>query len=508
MAKMKFIPVVDNRKISDEEREARWELWRRGDLSWKLDECQEAIYNLMIDQIDPMSIGLISRRFGKSFVALIVEIEACIQNPYIICKHACPTQKMVKEMIYPQLQIIFHDAPPEFELSLLWNGTEGKLKFPNNSFIGIAGTDGNNADNLRGTYCHIATCDEAGFMDNLEYVVRNILRPQLLTTGGKLNMISTPNPRELNHEFHTKFVFPAEASGKILKLTIWDNKRLTEAQIRAEIASYPLGEDDPGFRVEYLVEIPKVTENNVIKEFALNKENIVVDDETLQIPPFKDFYVGGDVGVRDLTAYLFGYYDFKTATVVILDEWVMNGKEMTTNHISEAIRTKEMEHFVEYHGVPTEPFKRVMDNSNLQMINDLNKLHGIRMVATKKDGLIAAVNQVRILAGEGRLKIHKRCKNLLYQIEYGQWKKSTGEVKEFANLEASADGTLMANHLDCLSALIYLIRNVNMNKNPYPEKALKLNENQHMSVRGRESSQENSKMNTIKSIFGLNKRGK
>src|SRR5690554_2764900 len=147
MARMKFRPVVDDREMSQEEREARWELWRMGDLSWKLHECQLPIYDELTSQVDSQSIALCARRFGKSYIALIGEIEACIQNELIICKHACPTQKMVKEMIYPQLRIIFHDAPPELSLDKLWRDSEGKLIFPNHSFIGIAGTDGNNADN-------------------------------------------------------------------------------------------------------------------------------------------------------------------------------------------------------------------------------------------------------------------------------------------------------------------------------------------------------------------------
>ena len=55
-------------------------------------------------------------------------VEVCIQNPNAIVKYACPTQKMVKKMIYPALKVIFHDAPSEFSLDKLWNATEGELR--------------------------------------------------------------------------------------------------------------------------------------------------------------------------------------------------------------------------------------------------------------------------------------------------------------------------------------------------------------------------------------------
>ena len=48
-------------------------------------------------------------------------------------------------------------------------------------------------------------------------------------------------------------------------------------------------------------------------------------DDTLELPELCDTYVAGDVGVKDLTAYLFGYYDFEKATLCILDEYISNG---------------------------------------------------------------------------------------------------------------------------------------------------------------------------------------
>lgn len=499
MARMKFRPVVDDREMSQEEREARWELWRMGDLSWKLHECQLPIYDELTSQEDSQSVALCARRFGKSFIALIGEIEACIQNPLIICKHACPTQKMVKEMIYPQLRIIFHDAPPELSLDKLWRDSEGKLIFPNHSFIGIAGTDGNNADNLRGTYCHIATCDEAAFMDNLSYVVYNILRPQLLTTGGKLNMLSTPNPRILDHEFHTKFVYPAEASGKLKKFTIWDNKRLTPEQIKAEIAAYPLGEEDPMFKVEYLVEIPKSTELSVLPEFYMNKAEIITEED-MSIIPYCDTYVSGDVGVKDLTAYLFAYYDFKKATLYVMDEWVMNGLNMTTEDIAGAIKIKEELHFTYPNGRRLHPMRRVMDN-DLKLITDLNRLHGINFMATKKDNKAAAVNEVKLMFHEGRIKIHPRCKHLIYHCEHAQWKKNA-IGREFDRLPDSIDGSVKGGHVDTLDALVYLVRNILYNHNPYPETNSILNEDQHHHT-GTVPSASSSVSTMVKRLFGI-----
>lgn len=475
MPQMIFKPILEEGDISKEMREARWELWRMGDLSWKLQGCQKEMYDAITNQDETISTILASRRTGKSFTALVAEIEVCIQSPFIICKHACPTQKMVKEMIYPQLRIIFQDAPPEFDLESLWNISEGKLKFPNGSMITIAGTDGNNADNLRGTYCHLATCDESGFMDNLDYVVKSILRPQTLTTGGKISLISTPNPTNIAHEFHTKYVFPAEASGKLTKFTIYDNTRISQEDINGIISDFTLGVEDPQFKVEYMVEIPKVTESTIVPEFASGRNQIVTED--FDIPNEVDFYVGGDHGVRDLSSFLFAFYDFKEAMLVVTDEWVGNGPEMTTTTIAEAIRRKEEIRFVTGNGFRKFPTKRVMDN-NLQMIADLTRLHGLKFSATKKDNKVAQINNLRVLIEEGRLRIHPRCKNLIYHIEHAKWKK--GDKKVFDHLPPSTDGNLLGSHADCLDSLIYLVRNINFNKNPATDRTVYVSEDQFL----------------------------
>lgn len=499
MARMKFRPVVEDREMSQEEREARWELWRMGDLSWKLKGKQSDIYDDVVDQSKDVSVILCSRRFGKSTTVLVPQIEACIQNPFIITKHACPTQKMVKEMIYPALRVLFHDAPPEFDLTKLWMASEGKLIFPNGSMITIAGTDGNNADNLRGAYCHIAVADEAGFMDDLDYVIRSILLPQTDTTGGKLILLSTPNFYNPAHEFHTEYVFPYEASGNLIKFTLFDSPMVNEQERNKIISRYKLGIEDPKFKCEYMVEVPKSTEQTVFAEFYQNKKEIITEDN-MTLPPYCDTYVGGDVGVKDLTAYIFGYYNFKEATLYIMDEWIMNGLEMTTEHIASAIKTKEELHFTYPNGKRLHPLRRVMDN-DLKLITDLNRLHGINFMATKKDKLAAQINEVKILLQEGRIKIHPRCKHLIYHLENAQWKKGY-EGREVGKLPDSIDGDIKGGHCDAAFALVYLVRNILYNHNPYPETNSILNEDQHHHT-GTVPSASSSVSTMVKSLFGI-----
>ena len=58
----------------------------------------------------------------------------------------------------------------------------------------------------------------------------------------------------------------------------------------------------------------------------------------------------------------------------------------------------------------------------------------------------------------GRILINPRCKNLIYHLKAATWK------KDRTNFARSVDG----GHWDFIPALYYLLRNINMSKNPYP----------------------------------------
>jgi hypothetical protein len=168
--------------------------------------------------------------------------------------------------------------------------------------------------------------------------------------------------------------------------------------------------------------------------------------------------VGGDIGFKDLTVFLFGYYDFKAARVIIEDEVVMNGKKMTTSLM--ALKIKETETNLYTHPLTKElkePYLRTCDN-NLIVINDLYRLHNLTFQPTAKDDAQAALNNLRILLKEGRIIIHPRCKTLIHHLRNATWNKS----------RKSFDRSPDAGHYDAVDALKYLIRNVQLNKNPYP----------------------------------------
>ena len=436
-------------------------LWEMGELYWKLNNVQREIKEMVDTDDTKTSAVVLSRRSGKTWWMVVESLMVCIKQPNAIVKFVFPQQSDAKKNVHPLITEITEDCPRH--LRPVFNSQDKAYIFPNGSTIQLSAANGKRIENIRGGRANLCVIDEAGFVDDLRYAIRSVLSPTIRTTKGKIIMASTPS-RSPDHEFVTDFMIPYKASGRLKVFTIWDNPNFDD-NIRQEILDdYPLGVDDPDFKREYLCEIAIDKEAAICSEFYEDKESIVFNDETApSIPEYLDFYVGADIGYRDLTVMLFGYYDFKNATLVILDELVMSGPTMTTEALAKEIRLKEKLRFRQSN-FDVDPYLRVMDN-DLKLINDLQKLHNIMFLPTKKDNKEGAINEMKIWMKQGRIRIHERCEHLIYHLEYGQWNNKRTDFKRLAD---SPDKRIQGGHVDAIPALYYLIRNIHTHRNPFP----------------------------------------
>jgi phage terminase large subunit len=436
---------------------ARAMLWNKGIINWKLEKVQKDLYDAYHAAQQKTIVWSCSRRLGKSYALCVLAVEKCLSKPNCIVKYVAPTQKHVKTIIKPLLKEILKDCPkdikPEFKTA------DNLYRFRNGSEIQLAGTDNGHAEGLRGGSSDICIVDEAGFCDDLKYIVQSILIPTTTTTRGKIILSSTP-PRSPDHEFNN-YVEDAELKGSYTKKTIFDavegdgSKGRITLEIIKELADEYGGYDSVEFRREYMCERIVSEESAVIPEFSEQLQKKIIKEWSR--PPFFDVYVGGDIGFKDLTVFLFGYYDFRAAKIIIEDEVVMNGSKMTTEVMAAQIKETEARLYTHpMTKVKKEPYLRTCDN-NLIVINDLYKLHGLTFQPTAKDDSSAALNNLRIMIKEEKIIIHPRCKTLIHHMRNATWAKS-------GKMNRSPD----AGHYDAVDAAKYLVRNVQITKNPYP----------------------------------------
>lgn len=439
---------------------ARRELWRRGNLKFLLHDIQLEMMDALISNPAKISTVLAARRLGKTWLLLVMACELCVTKKNTIIKYICPKQKQGQSNITENMHFILEDCPAELKPE--WKEQKKQYEFPNGSVIQVAGTDNGNHENLRGGRADMCIVDEAGFCDHLGYVVRSVLRPTITTTGGKIFLISTPS-KLASHEFITDFVKPAKAKDKLITFTIDDNPLIPQDEKDHLHDEYPLGKEDPEYLREYYCKIVQDQDTVVIPEFTEEIQNEMVSD--YEMPPLCDFYVSGDVGFKDLTVFLFAYYDFKAAELVVMDELVFRGaNEVRTDKMADAIKAKEIECFVNGEGDSVAPIMRVMDN-DLKLINDFSHLHQLYFTATSKDNKEAQVNEVRMRIGRKSIRISPKCKTLRYHLENATWNK---QRNSFERMPDSPDKTVKGGHADAVDALVYLVRNVIYTKNPYP----------------------------------------
>lgn len=433
-------------------------LWRAGELSWKLNNVQKKLKERVDNDSTKTSVIVVSRRTGKTWWLLVEALMQCLKQPNSVVKFVFPKAKDAKTNIVPLMRLITEDCPKDIKPK--FNTQDKIFYFANGSQIQLAGSDNGNIESVRGGFSHLCIIDEAGFCDDLKYVIRSVLSPTVRTTGGRVILASTPS-KNPDHEFITEFMIPYKGAGRLEIFTIYDNPNFTPEIIQEIIDDYPLGVNDPDFKREYMCEIAIDENTTICPEFHFNKNKVVVSE--YDMPDFRDFYVGADIGYRDLTVILFGYYDFYEATLYVMDELVMNGPEMTTDALANNIKLKEIERF-RFRDSCYAPYRRVMD-VDLKLINDLNRLHDLKFLATKKDNKEGAINEMRMWISQGRVKIHERCKHLIYHLEYGQWNNTRTDFKRLAD---SPDKSLKGGHVDAIPALYYLIRNIQTSKNPFP----------------------------------------
>lgn len=447
---MSQLPPVNKTALS--KKSAIDALWRRSVLHWKLDKNQMEMYKFVRETDFKIIVIGSSRQLGKSYFLVTLAIEECLKNPFVIVKFIAPKAKDIKRIITPLIREITGDCPKE--LNPEYKSQDNVFKFKNGSEIQLAGTDNGHAESIRGNKAHLCIIDEAGFCDDLSYIVNSILIPTTTTTGGRIVMASTPS-KSPDHDF-MHFMNEAEVEGRFIKKTIYDNPRLTIREIDA-LAEALGGKESIDFRREYLVEKIKSEEDAVVPEFTKELRDRCV--KSWQRPPFYETYVSMDIGIKDLTVVLFAYYDFRQAKVIIEKELVLSGTRMLTDNLAQNIKDIESTLWVNKMTGEAKPVTlRVADNNNLLLLNDLAVKHGMNFLATAKDNKEAALNNMRMLLRSDRIMIAPECKTLISHLEGALWNKArTSYIR-------SGD----KGHYDAVDALAYLCRNINFNKNPYP----------------------------------------
>lgn len=432
---------------------ARELLWERGDLRFKLHAGQSKIERAYRSSFGPFFVANCSRRLGKTYWACVKAIEValgCKNNlPRIV--YASATKVDLKNFVIPAFETILADCPDD--LRPIWRSSDSKYVFPHNGAeILLVGLD-KRPDGGRGNYCDLYVFEEAGFIEKLDYLYSSVVSPMIITRpGAKILFASTPSMTP-GHPFQAFCEFAQERKSYV-ELPIHENPMLTADQV-AEIKEETIraGGETTWLR-EYMCQ--HVIDENmaIVPEWHPRYELEVVRPHYFELC---HRYVSMDLGVKnDFTAILYAYYDTQTSILWIEDEDQIKGPAMTTPLLAELIRAKEHQLWPHME----EPYRRISDNDNPLLMQDLGHLHDLHFTPTGKDEIHAMINDVRTLIRGNKVRVDPRCSQLIGCLRTGI----------FENHKRKAMGhSKVYGHYDHLAALIYLVRNLDRNPPKIPE---------------------------------------
>lgn len=426
------------------------EMWRRGEFAPLLLKGPQLEMVAAFDNYkDNQFFFLCSRRLGKTVTLFTIAVRECLRTPASKVLYLSMTTDQIREIVAQAEEVVFENCPDD--LKPKWKSKEGKFVFPNGSEIRVKGLDKAKGSSIRGVGAKLVIFDEACFMDDLAGIVKSVVMPMVNASKGRVLYGSTP-PDSPGHD-SIAIISECEAAGGLIVKDIYSMRGILydDQQIK-NFERDAGGADTTVFKREYLAQVVVETDMAIVP--AATKENLEKIVKEIEMPKgyWPDCYVGLDIGTRDLTVALFGYWDFENARLVIQDEMVLADKSVTTENIALGIQATEKKLWG-----ARPPYKRFSDNEPL-LLRDLKRLHDLDLRVTAKDNKEAQVNQLNIMVNNGSIVINPSCKTLISHLKYGVWNKTRSEFARSKTL----------GHSDAIDALIYLLRNVKRNRNPVP----------------------------------------
>jgi phage terminase large subunit len=325
-------------------------------------------------------VVICGRRFGKTTLSIYEMIGKAVAKDDVHVAYIAPTYQQARDISWQQLKKIVQPIATSINESRL--EVTIKTKKGGTSSIVLRGWE--SVDTLRGQKFDFLVLDEVASFRNFNTGWLEVLRPTLTDVKGDCLFIGTP--KGFNHLYDLSNKESSDNDYKTFHFTSYDNPFIP----REEIDKTKLELTEDSFAQEYLADFRK-TEGLVFKEFDRLKH---LDDTGL-------------VG-ESLVGIDFGYSNPSSVVNVIKggnkyyvsDEWYKT--QQTTEQIAQA-------------AMNFSPNKCYPDPAEPDRIEIL-RAKGLYCVDVSKDTK-ASIDKLHEVFLQGRIKIHPRCENLIYELE-------------------------------------------------------------------------------------------
>ncbi len=419
----------------------QFELWRRGEVDWLLRDYQLEMKKDILASKSLKYMLNSSRRLGKTTVLIMIAVEMALARECHI-QFTTSTQGNMRKILRPILEKMCKTAPTDIKPQ--FKGQDQCYWFPStDSYLYLAGSNNGHEDDSRGTFRDACIIDEGQNIDRLEYLIGSVLLPQTIDRpGGRLIVAGTP-PETVDH-YYKELHDELELTDDVLTKDVYVNNTIPKEKLE-KYKREAGGENSTTWKREYLCKFVNDTKRAVV-----NVEHLKVYNSEVKVGYYTP-HVSMDVGGSHLTAVLFSYWDWDKAILVIQKEWVCGQNTVTSDVIADEVRKamKELNY-------DEDKANMVSDNNNIILLQDLYNEHGLAFYPTAKDNLQAQINKVKRWMKEGKIVIHEDCVQLIGCIKGATWNLARTKFTQSKKF----------GHWDALSALVYLVRNVDESEDP------------------------------------------
>lgn len=335
------------------------------------------------------------RQFGKTTLA-VEEIKGFAISKECRIVYIAPTIQQARDIAW---QILKKELQPIIIKSKEAPSLELEVKTINGGKTIIQLRGWESVETLRGQQFDFMVIDEVAMMRNFWMNWQEVLLPTLLIRKGSVMFISTP--KGFNHFYDLYNLENTDKDFKSFHFTSYDNPYADTEELERQKEK----STEDRFAQEYLADFRK-TEGLVYKEFSRERD---LFDELTQIPETKAVLCGVDWGYRNPAAIL-KIIATKDDSYYIIDEWYKTLQ--TTEQIVQKVK--------QY--LPNEVYP---DPAEQDRVEELIK-ENLNVRDVSKD-IVAGVNRVRELFKQGRIKISKNCKNLIWELETYHYPDSKNE---------------------------------------------------------------------------------
>jgi len=428
---------------------AKLELWRRGEIAPLL--LHQGQLELLAE-IEKLPSGVkeiclrISRRWGKSTLALTYAFMVCLRKPRAQVLVAAPSMKQASNITAPLVRDLVEQAPQvpngavpivrQLKSSLRW-------EFFNGSQLILGGLD-TASESFRGIRADLVVVEEGGATqgENFIYATRSVLMPVLLSTGGRMLHAYTPPPVP-DHPIITVTELRASLNNALFERSIHTCPLYSKQQVE-EMCEAVGGVNSLNWQREFLVQVIRDTEKTCVPEFIESKHV----QSCIPLPKYASAWIAGDVGgVRDLTVFLGLVYDPSMNCVKVVSEHVIAANP---THAAMAAGIADIRRQL----APLKDDLLVVDAAGPTR-SELAITYGEAVVFPQKpkNSLHAGLVMVREMLVNGELVIDPSCKLLVTTLRSAMFNAQRSDYMWNETI----------GHADALAALIYGLRHKQTN---------------------------------------------